>query len=66
MYAFVQAMLLYPEVQRYAQRHIDEAVGSSRLPTIEDEAQLPYVRCLVKEALSRCLELIQSPSSPSN
>ena len=55
MYAFVQAMLLYPEVQRYAQRHIDEAVGSSRLPTIEDEAQLPYVRCLVKETLSRCL-----------
>jgi hypothetical protein len=47
-------MLLYPEVQRYAQRHIDEAVGSSRPPTMEDEAQLPYVRCLVKETLSKC------------
>jgi hypothetical protein len=53
MYAFVQAMLLYPEVQRHAQRHIDEVVGSSRLPTIEDQAQLPYARCLVKETMSK-------------
>jgi hypothetical protein len=47
-------MLLYPEVQRYAQRHIDDAVGYSRPPTMEDEARLPYVRCLVKETLSKC------------
>jgi hypothetical protein len=50
-------MLLYPEVQRHAQRHIDEAVGSSRPPTMEDEAQLPYVRCLVKETLSTYLAM---------
>ncbi|KAM0715288.1 hypothetical protein Q7P37_008786 [Cladosporium fusiforme] len=51
LYAFVQAMLLYPEVQRRAQEHLDSVVGSSRLPTLDDEADLPYVRCLVKESL---------------
>lgn len=55
LYAFVQAMLLYPEIQRDAQQHVDKVVGSSRMPTMEDEADLPYVRCLVKETLSKCL-----------
>lgn len=53
LYAFVQAMLLYPDVQRRAQTHIDKAIGSSRMPTMEDEADLPYVRCLMKETLSK-------------
>jgi cytochrome P450 len=56
LYAFVQAMLLYPEVQRYAQQHIDGVTGSSRMPTMDDEAALPYVRSLVKETLSRCCQ----------
>jgi hypothetical protein len=50
-------MLLYPEVQRYAQQHIDKVTGSSRMPTMDDEGDLPYVRCLVKETLSECCQI---------
>ena len=51
LYAFVQAMLLYPEVQRQAQAEIDRVVGHDRLPTMEDESSLPYIRGCVKETL---------------
>lgn len=44
-------MLLYPEVQRQAQKHIEEVVGSSRMPTIDDAPNLPYVRAIMKETL---------------
>lgn len=47
-------MLLYPEVQRYAQGKIDQVVGDQRLPTMEDESKLPYIRCLMKETLREC------------
>jgi cytochrome P450 len=53
LYAFVQAMLLYPEVQRHAQQQIDEVVGDHRLPTLDDQSDLPYVRMIMKETLSR-------------
>ena len=42
-------MLLYPEVQRKAQREIDSVFGSTRLPALEDRADLPYVECILKE-----------------
>lgn len=51
LYAFVQAMLLYPEVQRKAQDEIDRVIGSDRLPTMEDEFDLQYIRSIVKETL---------------
>ena len=51
LYAFVQAMLLYPEVQRKAQAEIDRVVGTDRLPTMEDEPSLQYIRGCVKETL---------------
>ncbi|USW56371.1 Putative cytochrome P450 [Septoria linicola] len=41
LYAFVQAMLLYPDVQRYAQQQIDAVCGNSRLPSMDDQANLP-------------------------
>ena len=44
-------MLLYPDVQRKAQQSIDSVCGESRLPVMEDEPDLPYVRCLIKETL---------------
>lgn len=46
--------MLYPDVQRLSQMHIDKAIGSSRMPTMDDEEDLPYVRCLMKETLSKC------------
>ncbi|KAF2211351.1 hypothetical protein CERZMDRAFT_85519 [Cercospora zeae-maydis SCOH1-5] len=54
LYAFVQAMLLYPDVQRYAQQQIDAVCGESRLPTMADQAALPYIRMLMKETLRWC------------
>lgn len=51
LYAFVQAMLLYPNVQRQAQQQIDDVVGPSRVPTMDDQASLPIVRMLMKETL---------------
>lgn len=51
LYGFVQAMILFPEVQRKARKELDSVIGSSRLPTMEDEANLPYIRACVKESL---------------
>lgn len=44
-------MLLYPEVQRAAQKQIDDIVGSSRMPTMDDMPRIPIVRMLMKETL---------------
>ncbi|CAE6442524.1 unnamed protein product [Rhizoctonia solani] len=48
---FVAAMVLNPEVQAKAQQEIDSTLGPLRLPTIADEARLPYVRNLILETL---------------
>lgn len=47
---FFLAMTLYPEVQIKAQEEIDRVVGSGRLPTLDDQDNLPYVSAVVKEA----------------
>ena len=47
---FVQAMLLYPSVQRQAQDELDRVCGD-RLPTIDDWDSLRYIRYCVKESL---------------
>lgn len=44
-------MVLYPDVQKKAQEEIDRVIGRDRLPEFEDEASLPYVSALVKEAM---------------
>ena len=49
--AFVQAMVTFPEVQRKAQKLIDEVVGEDRSPNWADYAQLPYVAQCVKETM---------------
>ncbi|KAJ5372353.1 hypothetical protein N7517_004359 [Penicillium concentricum] len=51
LYAFVQAMLLFPDVQRKAQEEIERVVGSSRLPVMDDLAELQYVRGCMKETV---------------
>ena len=47
---FVQAMVLHPEVQRIAQAELDRVCGD-RLPTMDDELDLQYIRACVKESL---------------
>ncbi|KAI4743352.1 cytochrome P450 [Aureobasidium sp. EXF-12298] len=49
LYAFIQAMLLFPEVQTKAQEEIDRVVGPGRLPVMADAVNLPYIRRCVKE-----------------
>jgi cytochrome P450 len=49
--AFIQAMALYPEAQKEAQRSIDDIIGSERTPTWDDFPRLPYVVMVVKETL---------------
>ena len=44
-------MMMYPEVQRKAQEEIDGVIGHDRLPTLADQASLPYVDAVAKEVL---------------
>ncbi|KAK5459648.1 hypothetical protein LTS15_003777 [Exophiala xenobiotica] len=50
LYGFIQAMLLFPDVQRKAQAEIDR-ICPNRLPTMDDEPHLQYIRGCVKESL---------------
>ncbi|KAI1871228.1 uncharacterized protein JN550_004673 [Neoarthrinium moseri] len=45
------AMVLYPDVMRKAQEELDRVIGPGRMPDFQDEADLPYVRALIKETL---------------
>ena len=38
----------YPEIQRRAQEELDRVVGRDRLPTIEDEKDLPFCHAIIK------------------
>lgn len=51
MSCFFLAMMVFPDVQRKAQKEIDAVVGPNRLPTVDDRDRLPYVNAIVKEAL---------------
>ena len=42
-----------PEVQKRAQNELDNVVGRSRLPSLEDLTQLPYIEALMSE-IQRC------------
>ena len=48
---FFAAMATFPETQRRAQAELDRVIGPLRLPTIEDEPDMPYVAALIKECL---------------
>ncbi|KAG9125245.1 hypothetical protein FRC07_008408 [Ceratobasidium sp. 392] len=45
------AVDLFGEVQAKAQQEIDTVVGTNRLPTMEDQVNLPYVGRLIQEVL---------------
>ncbi|KAF8999672.1 cytochrome P450 [Cyathus striatus] len=49
--SFFLAMVLFPSAQAKAQSEIDAVIGSERLPTLEDRANLPYVEALYWEVL---------------
>ncbi|ESK83160.1 cytochrome p450 [Moniliophthora roreri MCA 2997] len=47
----ILAMARFPEVQRKAQEELDNVIGRTRIPTLDDAENLPYLRAVVKEAL---------------
>ena len=51
LYGFVQAMVLFPEVQDAAHAELDTVIGSQRPPSMDDEPRLQYIRACVKESL---------------
>jgi cytochrome P450 len=68
---FLAIMPSHPEIQARAQEELDRVVGRQRWPTFEDEAQLPYVRAIIKEvsissaiSLSHVLTSILGLASP--
>lgn len=53
-YACISAMAIWPEVQKRAREEIDRVIGPDRLPEYDDYANLPYIRCCIKETLRWC------------
>ncbi|OCK75420.1 cytochrome P450 [Lepidopterella palustris CBS 459.81] len=49
--SWLLACLLYPNVVKAAQEELDRVVGPDRMPTFEDEDNLPYIRAMAKETL---------------
>ncbi|TFK35002.1 cytochrome P450 [Crucibulum laeve] len=43
----------YPEIQAKAHEELDCVIGRNRLPTVEDEKNLPYIHAIIKE-VERC------------
>ena len=48
---FILAMTLHPEVQKKAQEELDSVIGHDRLPTFEDQPELPYIQAIVNETV---------------
>ncbi len=46
---FTLAMLLHPEVQRKAQRELDDIVGPLRFPEFSYQSSMPYLAAICKE-----------------
>ncbi|KAI0071338.1 cytochrome P450 [Panus rudis PR-1116 ss-1] len=48
---FMLAMVLYPEVQKKAQKELDSVLGIEVLPNFHDRPSLPYIEAVVNETL---------------
>ncbi|QRV90769.1 cytochrome P450 family protein [Ceratobasidium sp. AG-Ba] len=48
---FMLLMVLFPEKQHKAQQELDVVLGRGRLPELNDQESLPYVKALVTEVL---------------
>ena len=50
----VLALITYPQCQKKAQEEMDRVVGATRIPTLADYDNLPYLRAFVEEVFPRC------------
>lgn len=48
---FIMGCMTNPQAVRLAHEELDRVVGEKRLPTMEDEPNLPYIRAMIKENL---------------
>ncbi len=55
----------YPEEMKKAQAEIDEVVGRSRLPTLSDKPNMPYIEAFIAE-LTRCANVAPFAVQHSN
>ena len=46
---FMMALLAFPDVLKKAQEEVDRVCGTSRLPTLDDRDQMPYIEACVNE-----------------
>ncbi|THU82307.1 cytochrome P450 [Dendrothele bispora CBS 962.96] len=53
LYNVVLALAIHPEVQKRAQKELDDVLGGTSLPDFNDYSRLPYVTALVNEVF-RC------------
>jgi cytochrome P450 len=64
---YLQSLILclasYPEAQKLAHEEIDAVVGDKRLPTMDDLAELPYCRAVIKEVGRLLRDLYSGVSS---
>jgi len=42
-------MAINPEIQKRAQKEIDQLLGGERLPMLSDQDDLPYISAIIKE-----------------
>ncbi|EXJ93256.1 hypothetical protein A1O3_01813 [Capronia epimyces CBS 606.96] len=47
----ILAVTKFPEVQMKARKELDEVCGTERTPLFSDFERLPYINCIIKEAL---------------
>jgi len=47
----ILAFTKYPEVQTKARKELDAVCGTERTPLFSDFGRLPYINCIIKEAL---------------
>lgn len=48
-------MATHPSIAAAAHAEVDRVVGRERLPTIEDEKDMPYVHAIIKEVCTTIL-----------
>jgi len=46
---FMLAMIAYPNVQKKCQEELDQVIGRTRMPTLNDKETLPYIRATLRE-----------------
>lgn len=49
MQSLVLAFVAFPDAQKAAHEEMDKVVGHSRIPSMEDFADLPYCQAVIKE-----------------